>query len=212
MSIVEKYEYYSACPQCGAANVGSEKCDYCGASLIKSKINTNSNITVHERDEQEEKNYQEDINYPEVKGKIFEKDEFLFIFCPLFGGIFLLVPTIIFFAFSSVGILEPWVILMLALFWIIGAAGLYPLINYFYSKNKCRNGREITGIVRGYQESMLIVNGRPVLNVRLLVDQQTEPKILVLSTGNTRKQYPLGKVLKLRGYNNKFIIDEDKLK
>ena len=40
MAVVESYEYYSACPQCGAANVGKEKCDYCGTSLIKKKINT----------------------------------------------------------------------------------------------------------------------------------------------------------------------------
>lgn len=210
MSTIESYEYYSACPQCGAANVGNEKCDYCGASLIKSK--TNANVTIlSNRDEREQINLEEDAYYPEIKGKLFEKDEFLFIFCPIFGGIFLLVPTVILIVFSSTGIMEPWVFAMLALFWIVGIGGIYPIINYFITKAKCKNGREVRGIVRGYQESMVLINGRPALSIRLLVDQYTDPKILVLSTGTTTREHPIGKELKLRGYKNKFVIEQARL-
>lgn len=208
MAVVESYEYYSACPQCGAANVGKEKCDYCGTSLIKKKINTE---VSYERNDEEEENFRQDSDYPEVRGKICEMDSFLLLFCPLFGGIFLLVPTIILIAFSSAGIMEPWVFLMLIMFWLIGIGGISPLFVNLYKSAKCKTGDQIAGIVRGYEESMVTVNGKPVLYVRLLVNERTDPKILVLNTGKNRKPYPLGKVIKLRGYNNNFIIEKEKL-
>jgi len=205
---MESIEYYSACPQCGAANVGNEKCDYCGASLIKIK-------TTHKempgKTDEEEAYYQEDSRYPEIKGRLLEKDEFLFFFCPLFGGIFLLVPTIILVAFSQVGILELWVVAMLSVFWLVGIGGIMPLILYFVRKAKCRNGKEITGIVRGYEKTMIVVNGSPVLAVRVLIDQWTSPKILILNTGSSRRGYPLGKEIRLKVYKNNFMIVENRL-
>ena len=209
MSTIESVQYYSACPQCGAANVGNEKCDYCGASLIKSRINTTD--FSYQKTSEEEKNYMEDSYLPQVNGKIFEKDDFLLFFCPIFGGIFLLVPTVIFIAFSSAGIMEIWVFAMLVLFWIIGAAGIAPLVNYFVKKKKCKSGRIIKGIVRGYDETMMTVNGKPVLMVRLLVDKDTEPKILCLNTGSTKKLYPLGKEITLQGYDNNFVLVQEKI-
>ncbi|MDO4188019.1 MAG: hypothetical protein Q4D29_03440 [Lachnospiraceae bacterium] len=208
MATVESVEYYSACPQCGAANVGLEKCDYCGASLIKRKTNTEFRS---EMSDEETENLRQDADYPEVRGKLYEPDPFLLMFCPIFGGIFLLVPTIILLAFSSVGIMESWLYLMLGLFWLIGIGGISPLIVSLYKNVKCKNGNLITGIVRGYEESMVLVNGKPMLYVRLLVNERTDPKILILNTGKSAKVYPIGKVMKLRGYNNNFIIEKEKL-
>lgn len=208
MSGVESIEYYSACPQCGAANVGLEKCDYCGASLIKSRVKTNN---AYDKSAEEDKNFKEDMDYPEIKGKIYEKDEFLLIFCPIFGGVFVLVPTIIMIAFISTGIMEGWLFAMFALFYVIGIGALIPLFSYFIKRGKCKRGKEITGIVRGYEEQMILVNGKPVLSVRILIDEKTDPKILVLNTGNTRRIYPLGKVITLKGYENNFVIVEKKI-
>lgn len=206
----ESIEYYAACPQCGAANVGKGKCDYCGASLIKSRTTTSSDFN-YSRQEEEEKNLQEDMNYPEIEGKIYEIDEFLLIFCPIFGGMFILVPTIICIAFSSAGIMEIWVLAMLAMFWMIGIGAFVPLINSFVKRSKCKNGREISGVVRGYERTMVEVNGRPVLKIRILIDERTDPKILLLNTGGTSRKYALGKVIKLKGYDNNFIIVKEKL-
>lgn len=202
MSIIESIEYYSACPQCGAANIGKEKCEYCGTYLVKSKTNR----TVDEKTSEEDKNYQEDIQYPEIKGKIYEKDDFLMLFCPLFGGMFIVLPIVISIIFISVGIMEPWLYAMFALFWLIGIGGLSPLVISIVQRAKCKNGDEITGIVRGYENSIVIVNGSPVLKMRVLINEYTNPTILVLGTGTTKRLFPVGKVIKLKGYNNKYII------
>lgn len=208
MSTVESIEYYSACPQCGAANVGSEKCDYCGASLIKKKVNKSS---TYDRDAEEEENFRNDANYPEIRGKIYETDSFLVFFCLFFGGMFLLVPTIVLLAFTSAGIMEPWLYLMLSVFWLIGIGGIAPLFVNIFKKTRCKNGDKISGIVRGYEDSIVLLNGKPIQCVRILVNEMTDPKILVLNTGKNRREYPLGKVVKLRGYNNNFVIEKEKL-
>ena len=63
----------------------------------------------------------------------------------------------------------------------------------------------------GFEKSMVMVNGSPTLRMRILIDKETEPKILVLNTGSTRRVYPIGKTIKLKGYNNNFIIVENKI-
>ena len=59
MGVMESYEYYSACPQCGAANIGHEKCDYCGASLIKKRVNTKLS-NYDEFESEDDRNLRED--------------------------------------------------------------------------------------------------------------------------------------------------------
>ena len=41
--------------------------------------------------------------------------------------------------------------------------------------------------------------------------EYSDPKILVLSTGTTTREHPIGKELKLRGYKNKFVIEQARL-
>ena len=210
MGVMESYEYYSACPQCGAANIGHEKCDYCGASLIKKRVNTKLS-NYDEFESEDDKNLREDIDYPVINAKLFGNDSFLVIFCSLFGGGFLLIPTVLFISFVSTGIMEMWAYAMFLIFWLIGIGALIPLINHIIKKSKCNKGTEIEGIVRGYEKSMVMVNGSPTLRMRILIDKETEPKILVLNTGSTRRVYPIGKTIKLKGYNNNFIIVENKI-
>ena len=210
MGVMESYEYYSACPQCGAANIGHEKCDYCGASLIKKRVNTKlSNYDAFESED--DKNLREDIDYPVINAKLFGNDSFLVIFCSLFGGGLLHIPTVLCISFVSTGIMEMWAYAMFLIFWLIGIGALIPLINHIIKKSKCNKGTEIEGIVRGYEKSMVMVNGSPTLRMRILIDKETEPKILVLNTGSTRRVYPIGKTIKLKGYNNNFIIVENKI-
>lgn len=210
MGVMESYEYYSACPQCGAANIGHEKCDYCGASLIRKRVNTKlSNYDAFESED--DRNLREDIDYPVINAKLFGNDSFLVIFCSLFGGGFLLIPTVLCISFVSTGIMEMWAYAMFLIFWLIGIGALIPLINHIIKKSKCNKGTEIEGIVRGYEKSMVMVNGSPTLRMRILIDKETEPKILVLNTGSTRRVYPIGKTIKLKGYNNNFIIVENKI-
>lgn len=210
MGVMESYEYYSACPQCGAANVGHEKCDYCGTSLIKKKINkTLSNSDEFESED--DKNYREDMDYPVINAKLFGNDSFLVVFCSIFGGAFLLIPTVLCISFVSTGIMEMWAYAMFAIFWLVGIGALIPLINHIIKKAKCNKGTEITGIVRGYEKSMVMVNGSPTLRMRVRIDEATEPKIIVFNTGGTRRVYPVGKTIKLKGYDNNFIIVENKI-
>lgn len=210
MGVMESYEYYSACPQCGAANIGHEKCDYCGASLIKKRVNTKLS-NYDEFESEDDKNLREDIDYPVINAKLFGNDRFLVIFCSLFGVGFLLIPTVLCISFVSTGIMEMWAYAMFLIFWLIGIGALIPLINHIIKKSKCNKGTEIEGIVRGYEKSMVMVNGSPTLRMRILIDKETEPKILVLNTGSTRRVYPIGKTIKLKGYNNNFIIVENKI-
>ena len=210
MGVMESYEYYSACPQCGAANIGHEKCDYCGASLIKKRVNTKLS-NYDEFESEDDKNLREDIDYPVINAKLFGNDSFLVIFCSLSGGGFLLIPTVLCISFVSTGIMEMWAYAMFLIFWLIGIGALIPLINHIIKKSKCNKGTEIEGIVRGYEKSMVMVNGSPTLRMRILIDKETEPKILVLNTGSTRRVYPIGKTIKLKGYNNNFIIVENKI-
>ena len=210
MGVMESYEYYSACPQCGAANIGHEKCDYCGTSLIKKRVNTKLS-NYDEFESEDDKNLREDIDYPVINAKLFGNDSFLVIFCSLCGGGFLLIPTVLCISFVSTGIMEMWAYAMFLIFWLIGIGALIPLINHIIKKSKCNKGTEIEGIVRGYEKSMVMVNGSPTLRMRILIDKETEPKILVLNTGSTRRVYPIGKTIKLKGYNKNFIIVENKI-
>ena len=162
MGVMESYEYYSACPQCGAANIGHEKCDYCGASLIKKRVNTKLS-NYDEFESEDDKNLREDIDYPVINAKLFGNDSFLVIFCSLFGGGFLLIPTVLCISFVSTGIMEMWAYAMFLIFWLIGIGALIPLINHIIKKSKCNKGTEIEGIVRGYEKSMVMVNGSPTL-------------------------------------------------
>lgn len=206
MSIYESVEYHPYCPSCGAANVGNDVCDYCGASLIKSK--TNREETKDEMEEQERINALEDYKYEEIKGKLREKDDFLLLFCPIFGGAFVIVPTIVCIAFMGTGILEFWLIPFFSLFWLIGIGALVPLFKQLTEGHKCKTGDLVTGTLRGYEDSMTVVNGRPQLNMRILLNDAYDPKILVLKTPFTVKKYPVGAQIRLKRYKDSYIFDK----
>jgi len=204
MKNVEQIEYYSSCPSCGAINNGSKFCEYCGATMVKAK-----SVSNYGREDIEEEYLQEDANLPIIRGKKASRDPFLLFFCPIFGGTFLLVPTIILIVFSSVGIMEPWLIAMLSLFWLIGICGIAPLFVNLISRAKCKNGEIVKGTVRGYDHSMYMINNRPALNVRLRIYEDGKYKILILGTGQTSRQYALGRELTLKRHNKYYMVVEE---
>lgn len=214
MNVVESVEYFPSCPQCGASNNGKELCEYCGTSLVKRRINQSIGLAGFgmANNSLEEENMMEDSDLREISGKSGNLDPFIIMFCLIFGGCFCLVPIIIGVAFTGSGIMEPWVFLMLGLFLLIGLGSLAPLVIAIISNIKCKTGEPVSGIVRGYSKSMVSVNGSPVLNMRLLMDENDEKYILVLRSGSTERRYKIGSTVHLKRYKNKYIIDKEKMR
>lgn len=192
---VENIEYYSACPACGAAGKGKSFCEYCGTSLIKART-----ITEETKESIDERNLTEDAGLPVIEGKRAGKNAFLWIFCSIFGGTFLLVPSFICLVFLTMGMMEPWLILFFTLFWIIGIGALIPLIGNIYANIKCRDGCEVYGTVRGYENGNYTINGRPVQNMRVRIQTPEGTKLLILGTGETNRKYAPGQNLVMKNY------------
>lgn len=206
MSGYQTIEYYQTCPSCGANNNGKEFCEYCGSSLVKSTTRTEYESPVKA---QEYANEAEDAMLPIIEGKYCGIDSFLLLFCPIFGGGFILIPTILCIAFVSSGIMEGWAYAMFGLFWMIGIGAMIPLFVSISRSAKCKKGERITGIVRGYEEDhSVLINGRPRLCVRILVEHNGTPSILVLSTGGTNRRYALGQQVTLRNYDDKYVFEK----
>lgn len=202
-STINSLEYYSSCPSCGAVNTGKKFCEYCGASMVKkaTQMVNEPSMTI------ENSFLMEDVNLPLVKGKNCGKNLFMVLFCSIFGGMFFMVPTIICITFIATGIMQPWIIGMLSLFWVIGIGALTPMILSIKNRSKCKNGKHITGIVRGYEDSMVMVNNRPVQNMRIRIDDEN-PRIVLLSTGVSYCRYPVGGTVRLINYENYYMFED----
>lgn len=200
MNTVETLEYHESCPGCGASNDGTGVCPYCGSSMIKSRRISKS--TQNPADAV----YAEDMGLAVVKAKSGEVNSFLKIFCPLFGGIFIAVPTILFFAFLSFGLMEFWLVGFFSLFWIIGFGSLVPLIASISRNRKCKSGKRLRGIVRGYSNSNISINGAPALNIRIRVED-AQPFLVQFNTGETSQEYPIGAHLFLRMSEDCVLIE-----
>lgn len=200
MSTVEKIEYYSTCPSCGAPSDPSGTCPYCGSSLVKNRVVTELDAS------EEDAILQEDMSLPIVKGKCGKVDSFFKIFCPLFGGIFVLVPTILCVAFSVVRFLNAFMFLFCLPFFAIGLGALIPLFVAMSNEKKCLEGQRLVGIVRGYENSSVSVNGSPVKIIRVRVDEGGS-RLIVFSTGNAQRTYPIGSKIVLRNSGEHYLIE-----
>lgn len=218
MAIISSVEYYSSCPSCGATNNGKKKCEYCGNSLIKKTTQKSTDYDLYAGNgfgsDFYSNQYQgidsEFSSYPIIKGKNCGVDPFMILFSLIFGGCFTFVPLIICITFIATGIMEPWVILMLSVFWIIGIGSFVPLIIKTDARAKCKKGKVVTGVVKGYENSLVSINNRPVQNVCVLIDEFTDPKILVVSTGVTNRPYPLETTIQLKNYKDYYLITTGK--
>lgn len=196
-------EYYSTCPSCAAANQGGDTCLYCGTSLIKKVTSGYGNSDLMDRELEYE---DEDANLPHVKGKACTSDSFLTVFSLVFGGMFLAIPTVIFSTFVASGIFQPIMIGFFGIFWAVGIGSFIPLIMNIKNRMKVKNGRIISGIVRGYDRSSVSINDRPVLIMKVLIEEYPENKILLLNTGNTMRTHSLGATVRLRNVDNIYEI------
>lgn len=203
MKMMNSIEYYTSCPSCGASNKGKDICDYCGTLLIKKEV---QQPVFEERLSQEECYAREDAGLPVIHGKKAGRNPFLLIFCPIFGGCFFVIPFFIMIGFMSVGLMPIWVILMLVMFMAGGIGAFVPLILNIVNTSKCKNGVDIYGVVRGYEDSMMMVNGKPILNVILRVEYANGPHLVIVGTGETRKSYALGQTVKLKNYNDYYMV------
>ncbi len=204
MDNLSSIEYYSACPSCGATSGNKGVCEYCGASLIKKKTfrdNTANSL--------EEQFRIEDQFTPVFKGKSCNANPFLTIFCVIFGGCFLFVPIILLIVFISTGIMTAWIIPMLLLFMGIGAVSFVPLILSTVHRSKCKSAPVVQGIVRGYEDGSIIINGRPVQNVKILVNLPSGPKIALINLSESSRPYVVGSTIGIRNYQRYFVIEDD---
>ncbi len=203
MENLSSIEYYSTCPACGAASGNKDVCEYCGASLIKKK--TFQKSTTNSLEEQFE---EEDRNIPMFKGKSCNKDTFLLLFSLIFGGCFLIVPIIALSIFLSTGLMEIWVLPMMLLFMVIGACSFIPLILSTVRRSKCKNSPVLQGIVRGYADGSIIINGKPVQMVKILVNLPSGPKIALINLSDSTKPYVVGSSIGIRNYQRYFLIED----
>lgn len=205
MAITKSVEYYTECPSCGATNTGNEVCEYCGASLIKSK----STIESEGPDTIEDEYFRGDAGLKQIYGKSANLDPFTVIFCSIFGGCFIVVPFIIGFTFISTGIAETWAFAMLGMFVLIGVGSFSPIVIKIVNKSKVKNGEEISGTVRGYSNSLSSINNAPVLNVHIKIYADGEEKIVILNTGVTERRYPVGSTIYLKRNGKIFLIEDN---
>ena len=199
----ERIEYYDVCPNCGARSKVQDTCEYCGSSLIKSVIRSERNIPVVDY---EEELRAEDAKYPILPCRSCGRNTFLNLFCGIFGGCFILVPFIVGTAFIGAGIAEMWVIAMLGLFLLVGVGSLVPLIINISNTVKCKSGDLISAKVRGYENTMSSINGQPVLAVRLLINKDGRPGIIVLNTGKTTRSYSINQEIEIRNRDNLYML------
>lgn len=200
---VVNIEYHSVCPACGAAGGGREICEYCGANLIKNRSEESFG-----EGSLEERNAMEDLGLPIEHGKSCETDKFMLMFCLIFGGMFVTVPTILCVVFISVGIFFWPMIFFFGIFWVIGFGALMPIILPAVNRKKCKQGPVVTGELRGYEESMVMMNGRPILNMRIRMwdSARNSDKIVLLSSGETVRRYPAGAQMSFRNSGKYYML------
>lgn len=207
MATIENIEYYVECPSCGAHKEDADFCQYCGTSLIKSRT-----VTSADSERLTDVFFREDHGLKRVEGKTSDFPKELKLFCALFGGLFLFVPTFLCFVFMAVGIFEIWLLLFFGIFWVIGAASFIPWIRANKARSNTAHGTVLVGIVRGYENSNISVNDRPVQKVMLRLscpdDPSYQPIILHLNTGSTNCKWPLGEKLVLRNWQDYYQIIE----
>lgn len=205
MSTIERVEYYSGCPSCGAASEGKEVCPYCGTSLVKKRY------MIEVEESAEDIIAREDAGLPVVRGALVGSsgmDTFLKVFCPLFGGIFVGVSLVLMIAFGASGLLflDPFMILFFVPFLLIGFGAFVPLFVMASRKSKVKNGRQVPGIVRGYEDGGYQVNGRTVQNMRVRINDGGQVKLLILSTGSANKPYPVDSSINMLNAEDLYTI------
>ena len=200
MGYIEKTEYYTECPHCGAPRGASgDVCEFCGSSLIKGK-----EIVDTSGGDPYDVYLAQDAGLPVVTGKLCgTKGNGFWV---IFGGMFFLLPTVMFIAFLNSGMTEAWIVLFFLPFWAVGIGTLsIPIRSAFYKK-KCEGECELHGTVRGYESGDVLINDRPVQNLRVRVSRNGREELLLLKTGQTSRTHAVGSSITLKNYKDRYLI------
>ena len=200
MSYIEKTEYYSVCPNCGAPRSGTdEACEFCGSSLIKGK-----QVVETSDDDPSEGFFPEDAALPVVAGQLYGTGGGLHWI--LSGGMFLLLPTLFFIVAVATGERLMKLFLGLLPFWAVGFYFIHFPICSMILKKKCAEQPEIRGTVRGYESGSTSINGHPVQNIRVKIAKNGCYELLLLKTMQTTRPYAVGSTIVLKSYKDRYIL------
>lgn len=185
MEVIEKTE----CPNCGAP-VTSEICPYCNTAT---GINTAA----------------ANMEYPVIECKEahlgFFNTAFPIIFAVGFGFFGFVFPI----AFASTDQFKT-VLAMCSIFALISVVAfvivLRTIIKYSLVKAK---GKDINGIVYGYMDDNLLINGGPAQIVKIKVDTDEGPRFILYQTGDTKQPYKINGLIKLKVYKDIFRIEKE---
>lgn len=190
---MEKSKVYT-CSHCGAA-VTSEICPYCG-----SVTNVDTSDAY--------------MDYPVLECKEatlgFWTTLFPLIFAVMFsmGGIMMLM--ILLTGKADDGS-EPFLILASIPFFGVGIAAtvivLINLLRYIILKSK---GKHITGILYGYTNDNVLLNGHPAQVAKILVDTPNGKRFIMYQLGSTDKNIDINSDVNLLVYKNIFMIEKNK--
>ena len=67
----------------------------------------------------------------------------------------------------------------------------------------------IFGIVYGYMDDNLFINGNPAQIVKLKIDTNEGPKFILYQTGDIKQPYKINSQIKLKVYKNIFHIEKE---
>ena len=180
------------CPNCGAP-ITTEICPYYG---VETGIDTRT----------------ADMEYPVIECKEahigFWTVVFPMIFAVSFGFFGLIMPIgLLFDGREKVGSL----ILTFGLFGIIGIVAfviaIKPIIRYFQIQI---HGKEIEATVYGYMNDNVHLNDLPAQIVKLLLETKEGPRFILYQLGDVKQPYKINSKIKLKVYQDKFLIVKDK--
>lgn len=187
MEVIEK----NNCPNCGAP-ITSEICPYCNTATGINTAAANMEYEV--------------IECKEARLGFFNT-VFPMIFAVGFGFFGFVLP----FALASADNEDITTVLgICSIFALIGViAFIIVLINlsrYLIIKLK---GKEIFGIVYGYMDDNLFINGNPAQIVKIKIDTNEGPKFILYQTGDIKQPYKINSQIKLKVYKNIFHIEKE---
>ena len=180
------------CPNCGAP-ITTEICPYC---RVETGIDTRT----------------ADMEYPIIECKeayvSFWNFWFPMIFAVSFGSFGLIMPIeFLLVGMENVGFL----VLFFGLFGIIGIVAfviaIKPIIKYFQIQI---HGKEIDATVYGYMDDNMYINDLPAQIVKLLLQTKEGPRFILYQLGDVKKPYKINSKIKLKVYQDKFLILKDK--
>ena len=177
------------CPSCGAPVV-SEICAYCGTATGLNTAEANMEYPVMECREA-------NINFWNLI--------FPLIFAAAFG-ISGIIALVVFGGFGGVRLS-----LIGLPFLLIGLVSAFIAIRTVARFLKVKLfGEMIQARVYGYMDDCVLINGKPAQTVKLLVQTDDGPRVILYQLGNTLKPYRINDIIDIMVYRSQFMICRNK--